>query len=71
MRRSCSMPPSPRRDAVDAYLTRREAEAEELRKKIEASQPSNAARKTRIKEQQIHSPGPTVVWHASSASACL
>ena len=41
------------RDSVDAYLSRREAEAEELRKKIEAAQPSKAALKRRIKERWL------------------
>jgi hypothetical protein len=39
------------RDVVDAYLARRDAEAEELRKKIEAAQPSKAALKAQIKER--------------------
>jgi hypothetical protein len=39
------------RDVVDAYLARREAEADELRKKIEAAQPPNAALKAQIKER--------------------
>ncbi len=39
------------RDAVDAYLGRREIEAEHLRHKIEASQPSKAELKAQIKER--------------------
>lgn len=39
------------RDVVEAYLKRREAEAEELRKKIEAVQPSKAELKAQIKKR--------------------
>ncbi len=39
------------RDVVDEYLTRRKREAEELRQKIEASQPSNAELKAQIKDR--------------------
>lgn len=39
------------RDVVDAYLRRRVAEAEELRQKIEAYQPSKAELKTQIRER--------------------
>src|SRR5207302_11409865 len=39
------------RDAVDAYLKRREAEAEELRQQIEAAQPSKRELKAQIKER--------------------
>jgi hypothetical protein len=39
------------RDVVEAYLTRRQAEAEALRQKIAAAQPSKAELKTQIKER--------------------
>lgn len=39
------------REVVDAYLSRREAEAEELRQKIEAYQPSKAELKAQIKDR--------------------
>lgn len=39
------------RNAVDAYLSRREMEADQLRQKIEASQPSKTELKAQIKER--------------------
>ncbi len=36
------------REAVDAYLRRREAEADRIRKEIEANQPSNAEFRARL-----------------------
>jgi hypothetical protein len=39
------------REVIEAYLKRREAEAEELRQKIEAGQPSKADIKAQIKER--------------------
>ena len=40
------------REAVDAYITRREAEAAELRREIEADQPSNAEFRVRLEARR-------------------
>ena len=40
------------REEVDAYIKRREAEAAELRRQIEATQPSNAEFRARLEARR-------------------
>jgi len=47
------------KDAVDAYITRREAEAAELRREIEANQPSNAEFRARLQARLAEKAQPT------------
>jgi len=46
-------------DVVEAYLARRTAEAAEIRKKVEASQPSNAEFRARLQARLVGNVQPT------------